>query len=175
MTFTLIDVVLIVIVVVFISVGYVLGLVHTLGSFIGAVLGVYVASHTAIPLGNWLAPHLGGNTQVVTIIAFSVIYLLASRLFGLVFYLLEKSVGTVAKLPFLKSIDHMLGGVFGFLEGVIAVGAFVYFAGAILPVDWIENLIKNSQVGAWLLGAFGYLSALVPEAIRTAISKAIGS
>lgn len=175
MTFTLIDVILIVFVVIFMVTGAVLGFIHTLGSFLGAIVGVFVASHLAAPIADALAPAFGGNTQIVSIVVFSVIYLLASRLFGFFFYVFEKSVGLAAKLPFLKSFDKLLGMIFGFLEGVIAVAAFVYFAGSVLPVDWINNLVETSQVGAWMLSIFGVISALVPQAVRDAVMKAIDS
>ncbi len=170
MTFTLIDVILIVFVVIFIVAGYVLGFVHSLGAFLGASVGIFIASRLAIPLGASLAPTFGGNTQVVTIVAFAIIYLIASRLFGFLFWMIEKSVGMVAKMPFLKSIDHLLGGLFGFLEGVIAVASVVYFAGQILPVEWLQNLVKTSQVGAWLLSVFDLVKGLVPTDLQKKIS-----
>ena len=174
MTFTLIDVILIVFVVIFIVTGYTLGFVHTLGSFLGAIVGVFVASHLSVPIGNALAPVFGGNTQVVTIVVFAIIYLLASRLFGFLFYLIEKSLGLAAKLPFLRTADHLLGGIFGFLEGLVAVAAFVYFVGSVLPNEWVQNLVKSSQVGSWLLSTFDFLKNLLPEAIRNKVGDAIG-
>lgn len=175
MTFTLIDVILIVFVVIFMVAGGVLGLIHTLGSFFGAIVGVFVASHLSAPVTTVLAPVFGGNTTVVSIVVFLIIYIIASRLFGFFFFLFEKSLGLAAKLPFLKSIDKLLGAILGFLEGVVAVAAFVYFVGSVLPATWIQNLVQTSQVGAWLLSVFGFLSALVPAAVREAVMAALES
>ncbi len=173
MTFTLIDVILIVLVVVFVVSGSILGFVKSLGGFLGAAVGIFVASRVAGPIGDWLAPVVGGNSQIVSIVAFSIVYLVASRLFALLFWIVEKTLGVAAKLPFLSSVDHLLGAIFGFLEGVIAVAAVVYYAGAVLPTDVLQNSIQTSQVGVWLLSVFDLVKGLVPAALQAKIEEQV--
>lgn len=165
MTFTLIDVVLIILVVIFITAGYILGFIHTLGAFVGAVVGIFVASRLALPLGASIGDKLGNET-VVTIVLFAIIYLIVSRLVGLLFMLVEKSFGVAKVIPFVKPINSLLGALFGFFEGVITVGAVVYFAGQLLPTDWIQNIVQTSQVGNWILTIFDLLKGLLPEVLR---------
>lgn len=173
MTFTLIDVILIVLVVVFVVAGSILGFVKSLGGFLGAIVGIFVASRVAGPIGDWLAPVVGGNSQIVSIVAFSIVYLVASRLFALLFWIVEKTLGVAAKLPFLSSVDHLLGGIFGFLEGIIAVAAVVYYAGQVLPAGPWQGMIESSQVGAWMLTVFDLVKGLVPAALRTTIDEKV--
>ncbi len=173
MTFTLIDVILIVFVVIFIVTGYVLGFIHTLGSFVGAIAGIVVASRLAPLAGEPLANLLHTSSSITTIIMFVIIYLVVSRLVGFLFGMAEKSFGLMKMIPFVKPIDHLLGAVFGFLEGVLAVAAFVYFAGALLPVDWIQKLMDSSQVGSWLLSIFDTIKGLVPQIIQDKVAEAL--
>ena len=59
----------------------------------------------------------------------------------------------------------MLGAGFGFVEGVILLGAVLFLGVAYLPEAWTNQLLAPSQMSSWLLNIFDWLLALVPESV----------
>ncbi len=160
-----IDIVLLVIVGAFVLFGLFFGLIHTLGSLIGAVIGIAIASRFVAPAAETFS-FLVGDGSGGKIIVFIILFLLVSRLVGLVFWILEKVFGFVSIVPFAKSINRLLGGIFGFIEGVIVVGVILFYAMQVLPEDTLLTLLEGSAVANYLVAAVSALQVLFPESLR---------
>ncbi|NQV89375.1 MAG: CvpA family protein [Parcubacteria group bacterium] len=160
-----IDIILLVIVGAFILFGLFFGLIHTLGSLIGAVIGIAIASRFVEPAAETFS-FLVGDGSGGKVIVFIILFLLVSRLVGLVFWILEKVFGFVSIVPFAKSINRLLGGIFGFIEGVIVVGVILFYAMQVLPEDTLLTLIEGSSVANYLVAAVSALQVLFPESLR---------
>ncbi|MCR4314404.1 MAG: CvpA family protein, partial [Candidatus Uhrbacteria bacterium] len=114
-----IDIVLIVIVGAFVFFGFFFGLVHTLGSLVGTIIGIFFASRLVDPTFETFGFLFGGGT-FARILIFVIIFFLITRLVGLVFWIFEKAFGVFSWIPFAKSIDKLLGGFFGFIGDDVA-------------------------------------------------------
>lgn len=169
-----IDIVLIVIVGAFVLFGFFFGLVHTLGSLIGTIIGIFFASRLIDPTFETFGFLFGGGT-FARIIIFVLIFFLITRLVGLVFWFVEKVFDVLAWIPFARSLDRLLGGLFGFIEGVIVVGVVLFYAMQVLPDDALKTMLETSVVADFLVATMSALQILFPETVRQSIESAADS
>ena len=167
MTFTLVDVILIAAVLIFAVVGFVLGLIHAVGSLAGLVLGVWLAGRYFMPLADWLTPIILGHSGVAKVIAFVLLFIIVNRLVGLLFYLLEKAFHLLAIIPFLGSINKIAGLLLGLVEGILITGLVIYIIAKFIPdIPWLIDNLNNSQVAHWLVWSVQLFSFLLPQALE---------
>jgi len=162
--FSLVDVIILAIVVAFTVVGFSLGFVSSLGTLVGAIGGIFVASH--------IAPQISaafGGSQIATVVLFVILYLIVSRLIGLLFWFVDRTFKILSIIPFVKPINHLLGGVLGFLEGLLLMAATAYFAKQILPMAMVVQVIDSSKVATSLIGLFDHLKLLLPANLQKQI------
>ena len=55
-------------------------------------------------------------------------FVIISRIIGILFWVAEKFFDLFAWIPFAGLIDRILGAIFGFIEGFLAVTIILYFA-----------------------------------------------
>lgn len=168
MAISSLDVVLLVVVAGFVLSGIRFGLIHTLGSLVGVVAGAFVATHYGTPLALWFAKLTNFDIQQLgKWVVFLIIFFVVGRLVGFLFWLVDKSLNVLLHLPFLSSINHLLGGILGFFEGSFIVGLSLYY-GRQLPVAQITKLISESKLAEYFIGISKVLLPLVPEAVKNA-------
>lgn len=142
------------------------GLVHTLGSLLGTIAGVYLASRFYEPVANWIVQYTGWGANISKTITFIIAFILITRLVGFIFWLIEKAFSIVTKLPFIKSIDKISGLIFGLLEGAFVVGmALFFFTRFPLGPKFMEGLAQ-SHVAPPLVKMASILWPLLPDALR---------
>lgn len=165
----LIDFILLLILFGFVLFGFWFGLLHTLGSLLGTLLGVFLASRWYEAAALWAQGKFAGSPNVWKVIIFILLFILINRLIGLLFYFLEKTIGLVARLPFLKSIDRLAGAVLGFFEGAVVLGGLIFISNQ-FPFGLEEKLFAASALKGYFLSVFNILLPLVPEVLKTANS-----
>ncbi len=151
-----VDLVLSVAMLAFILYGLWQGLIRTVGSLAGVILGTVVASH----FYNHIA-----TTNTGKVIAFVALYIVASRLIALGFYFLEKFYNAVAIIPGMKLINRIAGAALGFLEGAMVIGILVHFAN-IFPIESVRAFLAQSSLVPYFLRVGSYAVALFPDALR---------
>ncbi|MFH1404882.1 MAG: CvpA family protein [Patescibacteria group bacterium] len=151
--------ILIAIIIVFAIIGLMFGFIHTLGSLIGAILGVVISLRIIDPIFDMFGGLLGTST-FAKIAVFAVLFIIISRLVGLLFYFIEKIFHLV---PFGKALNKLIGFIFGILEGVVVLGAVLYFASTYIGIASIQEAITNAPLAQQLLSIFGYLKFLIPQ------------
>jgi uncharacterized membrane protein required for colicin V production len=159
------DVLLIVLVGLFVLFGLFFGAVHTLGSVVGTALGIVVSTRLIDQAFERFGFLLGGGT-VARIVLFIILFLLVSRLTGILFWIVEKMFGIFAMVPFAKSLNRLIGGILGFVEGVVVVGVVTYYALQYLPDGVVRASLEQSSVAAYLLMTATALQMLFPEGVR---------
>ena len=167
---TFLDLILIIILVFFVSSGFRFGLIITLGNLVGTLVGVLVAGYYFEQGTALLDGILLGNVNLARVVAFIIIFILASRLVGLVFYLIDKFFKVLTVLPFLKSINRLAGAFVGFLEGALILGLVILFIDKFPFSEFIIPAIETSQTAQWLLGYGKVLAPLLPEFVKAAES-----
>ncbi|MBI5794174.1 CvpA family protein [Candidatus Uhrbacteria bacterium] len=161
-----IDIVLIVIVGAFVFFGLFFGLVHTIGALLGTILGIVVASHFVEPTFDAFGFLLGGGS-VARIIIFIILFLVVSRLMGVVLWFVEKIFGFFSIIPFAGTINRLLGAVLGLIEGIVVVGVVLFYAMQVLPQDTLLAALDSSVVANFLLATVSALQILFPETLRS--------
>lgn len=152
------DLILILILFAFGLFGFWFGLIHAVGSLLGTVVGAIVASRYYT---------LWGESNTTRVIAFIVIYSIASRITGFLFVALEKVLKIASFIPGISVINRIAGGVLGLAEGMIAVGAALYFIQK-FPIGPLAGLIASSQLAGFLIWVGGIVVPLFPEVLRQA-------
>jgi membrane protein required for colicin V production len=129
--------------------GFFYGFLHTIGSLIGMFMGFFVASQYYQDAGVWLEGVTGWGTNVSNVIVFILLYILVSRIIGLVFWLIGKPLKLASIIPFSKLINRLLGLAFGLLEGLIIVGFVIYFIDKYPVTDAIIGYIDTSSYASY--------------------------
>lgn len=158
------NLILVAIVLLFVLNGFFQGLIHMIGSIVGLVVGVGVASRWDAALGGWIFGATGWSQNICTIIAFVLILLVFTRVFGFVLHLLEKTFGFM-KIPLVGLANRLAGGVLGFFEGVLVVGSTLIIIRS-LPFPNFSLTIAQSGLAASLMAAATLLLPLLPKQIR---------
>lgn len=116
----IIEIIVLIVVLAFIANGVRAGAVETLGRVLGAVIGFVVARSFA----SWLVGVVGMflPAEWAYLVSFVGIFLLVDYGVGLLFKLAENLLKIFTRLPILKQLNSVIGGVLGFLEAVIVIG-----------------------------------------------------
>ena len=150
----------------FVLFGLWFGFIHTLGSLVGSVIGAFVASHFYGPIAQWVALLAGGHENLVKVIVFILLFLLVNRLVGFAFWIAEKIFHILTIIPFLSSINRLLGGILGLIEGVLMVGITLFFISKFPIYELVTNALANSKVAAYLIKLSSILWPLLPIALK---------
>jgi membrane protein required for colicin V production len=161
----LVDVILVLIIALFVFFGFFFGFVHTLGSLVGTILGIVIGTRLIDPTFEKFGFLFGGG-GFAKVVLFIILFLLISRLVGILFWLAEKVFGVFAMIPFARTINRLLGAVFGFIEGVIVVGVVLFLALQYLPDDAVKAALEQSAVADFLVATMAALQVLFPENLR---------
>ena len=142
------------------------GLIHTLGSLAGTLVGLYLAMRFYSPMADWLMNLTGWSGNFSKVLMFIVAFIVITRLVGFLFWIVEKTLNILTKLPFLSGLNHLLGLVFGFIEGVIMVGISLFFIARFPLGQNFMNAFNNSVIAPYLVSPVKILLPLVPDAVK---------
>jgi len=160
------DIALLIIISSFALFGLWFGLVHTLGSLIGTIFGVYLASRYYESVAGWIVGFTHWDQNYVKVIIFVLTFILITRLVGFAFLIMEKVLTIFTRLPFIHGLDRLLGAIFGTLEGAIVVGVSLYFIARFpISLSFMDGL-AHSQLAPPLVKLASILIPLFPEALR---------
>jgi len=141
------------------------GFIHTLGSIIGTFAGAFFAGLSYNALGGWLES-IFGHPNLMRIFAFIFIFIIINRLIGFAFYVLDKIFKFMLIIPFLKSVNRLLGGVLGFFEGLLVVGLSLFIIARFPLSDWFTGVLKASVVAPWFISTSKILQLMLPELLK---------
>ncbi len=149
------------------------GLVHTLGSLIGTVFGVYLASRYYGPVAEWLIRTTGWEENISRVVIFVIAFIVINRLVGLAFWIVDKILSIFTRLPFVSSLNRLLGLIFGLFEGALVVGMVFYFIARFPIGEKFMGWIAASQVAPFTVKIATVLWPLLPDAIKALKSTVI--
>lgn len=164
----IIDIVLLCLVGAFVFFGLFFGFIHTLGSFIGSIAGIGISLYALGPLVEKFG-FLFGSEGLAEVVIFIIAYLLVSRLVGVVFWVLDRFFDLFTWIPFTSFLNRLLGGILGFLEGLVIIGVVVYIANIYLPEGVIRTALDESWAAGYLVTTLSVLVGFLPEHIQAMI------
>lgn len=149
--------------------GFWFGLIHAAGGLVGTVAGAWLAGHFYLSLASPIEHLFNYQGPWLKLAAFLGIFILANRVVGFGFYLFDKSFAFLIRLPFLKTIDRLAGGVLGIVEGVLVIGlTLILVNNHLVMPEFISQAINASRVAFGLQAFATILVPLLPDAIRYA-------
>lgn len=163
---SLLDVILLIVIGGFTMFGFWFGLIHTLGSFMGTIVGAFIAGQTYESMGQWLVNITGWEANVSRILMFTIVFVVVNRLIGFVFWVVDRSVRVLTRLPFLVSINRFLGMVLGTFEGLVTIGLIIYFMSKFPVSPEIMMRIFDSSVAMASENAAHILLPFLPETLK---------
>lgn len=164
----IIDIVLLGILAYFFFWGFSRGLIRAVGSFIGLIAAVVIASRYFEVAADWLTPYVGleGKPNVAKVIAFVVLLILINRAAMLIVSIITKAFNAMAVVPGMKLTNRLLGAALGLIEGAIMIGLVIFIASRFPFSAFVENFLVGSKVAPLVLSISKIVQPLLPEAIR---------
>lgn len=142
------------------------GFVHTLGSLVGTVIGAYLASRWYEPMAEWLIGLTGWETNTARVIMFMIAFVIINRLVGFAFWIVDKLLSIVLRLPFINSINRFLGLLLGIAEGMITIGLIIFFIERFPLSEGFMAALAASTIAPGLSALAAILWPLLPDALR---------
>lgn len=137
------DLILLAVLAAFTLFGFWSGFLQSVGSIIGTIAGVILANEYFIPVSGWVMARTGWGENPARVVTFLLLFIVMSRLIGLVFWLAEKILRLV---PFGRTVNRISGAVLGFVEGVLAIGVFMYLVDKLPLTGAFASTISHSFV-----------------------------
>lgn len=148
------DLILIGVVLAFTLVSAAWGILRQAIAVVGLVIGIIVAGAYSEQIASWFG--FISDKNVAVGVAYIVIVAVISTLFSIVASVLYFAVG----LLFLGPLDHALGAVLGFVQGILAVGV-ILVGGALIFPTWMQEQIRQSFIADKLVEPLTNLALLV--------------
>jgi membrane protein required for colicin V production len=167
----LFDVVLGLVLLGFVIYGLYFGLIRTLGSLFGIIIGAWVASHFYLMVSEWLKSLFFGYNNLGPVLVFIILFFIINRLVCFVFVMIDRAFDILSIIPFLKSINHLAGAIFGLIEGALILGLIFYVSSRYAIVNnWFGDWLVQSHLVPYLTDFAKILLPLLPEALKKAQS-----
>jgi uncharacterized membrane protein required for colicin V production len=100
------------------------------------------------------------------IFAFIFIFIIVNRLIGFAFYILDRIFRFLSIIPFLKTINRILGAVLGFFEGILVIGLSLFMVSRFPVSEWFTSVLQASKLAPWFLKTSSILQWMLPELLR---------
>jgi membrane protein required for colicin V production len=157
------DIVLAVVLGAALVVGLVRGLVKEAIGVLAAIIAFFVASRQYAPVARFFGKYIHDPTAT-KFLGFLVVFVVIVGIGSLVAIILSKvMVGP------LKFANHLLGGVFGLIEGGLLCGAFV-FALTVFPVS--ARAIEQSKIAPYCYGFTKAMVQVIPQDLKNEFKNA---
>lgn len=158
------DIIFIIIIVFFIFNGLRRGLVRVIGGIIGLFVGIYLAGLLYPEMSAWLQSLLGFSNDIIgNIIGFLVVFIVANRLFAIVIWLLDR----IVNLPLIGTVNRLLGGIFGLIEGLLIVSVIVAVLTNFGVFDKKPELISNSKIIPYTNSFYKVIRPILPKDLKS--------
>lgn len=160
------DLILIGLIAVFAFFGFWFGLVSTIGSLLGSVVGVFLASRFYMYPADWLIKLTGWTGNFPKFVSFAFGFLVINRLVGIGFYLADKALFVITSLPIIHSTNKILGLIFGVAEGIIVIGISLYFYQKFPFWQPLTDQLGASKIAPFCINTASLLWPLLPEVLK---------
>ena len=152
----------------FTGLGFYWGLIRQVLAIVGLVVGVAAAGRYGPDVGIWLSSFVT-DPLVAGLLGFLGVFCLVSATASLIASILRFFAG----LLFLGLFDHLLGGLLGLLQAVLAA-AVLLIALVTFPLPAWASTVTESLLAAPFLRVGGIFSGMLPEIFGAAMRAALG-
>lgn len=139
-----IDIILLVILIGFFISGFSFGLIKSLGSLIGTVVGIYLATQWYEVVAQYLEPIFMGNANLARVVCFLLVMLVVDVIITIIFYIIDRVIGW---LPLIKGLNKFGGAIFGVIKGVLFLAILIYILSLFPWWQTLNDQIEKSFIG----------------------------
>lgn len=160
----ILDIALLIIIAGFVFYGLFFGLIRTVGSLLGLIIGLWLATLLYEPVFAMLHNLAFGFDSIGRSIAFFILFTIINRLVVLLFALLDRTFDFFSIIPFLKTINRLAGAVFGLIESGFLLG-FIWYIIQSYPVlaAFIDKFDTGSKIMPYLIRFVEILRPIFPN------------
>jgi membrane protein required for colicin V production len=163
---SILDIIIIAVLISFTLVSAAWGFIRQIIAVGGLIAGIWLAGMFSASLANSFG--FLNNPQAAKGLAFVVIVLVVSGIASAA----ASVIYFVTGLLFLGLLDHVLGAVLGFVQGVLMVGVFLIGAMTLWP-EWSQQQLNQSFLANHLVGFLTILPLMsAPQDLKDFIEKA---
>jgi uncharacterized membrane protein required for colicin V production len=155
------DIILIAIVACFALYGFWLGFVNAVGGLVGLFFGTWLAGNYYGVAASWLSPYIS-NEGTAKIVGFILIFLVVNKGVGIIFSV----INSIFRLPLLNSINHFFGAALGLVEGLLAIGLFLFVASRFSISPSLNSALTSSEVAKSVIALGNLLAPLLPDLLN---------
>jgi len=164
---TILDIILLFILAGFVFYGLFFGLIKTVGSLVGVVLGAWAAAQFYLPFFDFIQELFFGLDNLGKVLCFLILFTVINRLVTFGFAILDKTFHILSILPFLKTINRLGGAVLGFIEGGLVLGLILYIVSKYTFVGtFFGDVLVESELAPFLINFIKILMPLFPEVLK---------
>jgi membrane protein required for colicin V production len=168
MPITIMDMILVLTIAGFAFTGFWFGLIHMTGSLIGITLAAIVSGQYFEFVAEKLSFLFGGNENLGRVVTFILIFVLVTRLVGVIFWVINKLFHLISIIPGLKTFNRIAGAVLGSIEGIVLVSLSLFMLVRYPLSESFTNMLANSGVVDYLLGVANKVAPLLPDVVEQA-------
>ena len=148
----ILDVILLLILAGFVFYGLFFGLIKTIGSLAGVLIGAWAASKYHLVFYSYAQGFFSGHEGLGKIISFIIVFIIVNYLVGFLFIFLDKIFHFLTIIPFLKTINRLAGALLGFFEGGLILSLFFQVINKYAIIGaWFNHAVVNSKMVPFLM------------------------
>lgn len=144
-----------------------MGLASMIGSVLGTIIGLFVAS-TFSPAVYDSYGHIFGGGSFAQIAVFIILFVAASKIIGILLWIIGKVFDIFAWIPLAGMFNRLMGGILGFVEAIIAICGILYFATAHISPEILMPILESSAISKLLIAAASAVSVFGPDTFNNA-------
>lgn len=160
------DIILLVVLAGFTLFGFWSGFLQSIGSIIGTIAGLIIANQYFTQVSLWVIARTGWGQNTARVVTFILLYIVIARGIGLLFWVAEKVLRLV---PLGKTTNRLLGAALGLIEGVLAIGIFMYVMGKLPLTGAFAKTVDTS----WLVDGLQPLASKLFDKMPWLFSEVI--
>ena len=151
----------------FIFYGFYIGFLRMLLNLFSSILSIIISVHIYLKVYT-LIPFIGfGSEGLGKTLAFILILAILNYLLSFVFKILAKLLKIISSLPIISSLNRILGGILGLLQGLFLLGMIIFVMSRYaITNDFLNTVVSSSDVAPVFMKSIAWLSPLVPQALR---------
>jgi len=147
--------------------GFVRGFIKQLGALVGFFLSVWAAGAFYQQLVPQVKPFLKEYPLIADPLSVAVsyigLYIAVSIAFHLLVRILDQIFRIFSFIPLFKTVNRLLGGLVGFIEGLLLLSFLVIVIGLIPLFPKTHEVFKKSTFVPWLEKVAIIIKPLIPE------------
>lgn len=140
------------------------GFIREIFSILGIIVGVLVASRYY----QLLFPYVGryiSDEAFISLLSFTLVFLGTF----IIVAVLGMLVKTLVRIMFVGWVDHTMGGIFGFVKGLLFVSLLIWILTTFLPKG--SSLLQGSRFSPYIAHASRIFVVMIPPDLKDVSNK----